>query len=314
MALKYHPDKNPGDEEATKMFQEVAEAYEVLSDTEKRIIYDTEGFEGLERHAKGGQGGGGMDPFSNFFGGGGGHNQNRGQDVHVDVKVTLEDLYNGAKRSAKLSRTVICKKCRGSGAKDGKTNTCKTCAGRGTVNVNQRMGPGFTVQMQQQCGKCGGKGKTFKSKCPNCKGQKVIPNEKVLEAQIEKGMPSNHEIVFNKQSSQQPGVTPGDVIFRLKTLPHRTYRRDGENLHHAMKISLKEALLGFEKKLQHLDGHEVTVKSNKVIKPYQTMTIKNEGMPKHNYPSEHGDLFVQFEVVFPESLTPAQQEEIKKIF
>jgi DnaJ-class molecular chaperone len=141
----------------------------------------------------------------------------------MELTVTLEELYNGATKIARFSRNVICRKCRGTGAKDGKTKKCKTCGGTGAVLVHQRMG-GFTVQMQQTCPKCGGKGKVFKKHCPHCHGQKIVREEKELTAEIEKGMPSNHQIVFERQSEQRPGMIPGNVIFRLRQAPHPVFR------------------------------------------------------------------------------------------
>ncbi len=141
-------DKNPGDEEAQKQFTRVARAYEVLSDSEKKQIYDYEGEEGLNNFEKGknGGGGGGMNPFDMFFGGGGGGGGRRkGPDAQVEIEVTLEDLYNGGERQARISRNVICPKCKGSGAKDGATQKCGACGGRGVRMVNQQMAPGFVV-------------------------------------------------------------------------------------------------------------------------------------------------------------------------
>ena len=171
LSLKYHPDKNKGSEEATVMFQKISKAYEVISDPDKRAIYDVDGEKGLERHEKGENQP--ANPFDMFFGGGGG-GKKRGQDAHVDVHVSLEDLYNGGTRSARIKRNVICPKCRGTGAKDGQTKKCRACNGQGVRLVQQQMGPGFTVQMQQTCDKCGGKGYVHKQKCPHCRGKKVL--------------------------------------------------------------------------------------------------------------------------------------------
>lgn len=186
---------------------------QVLSDTEKRQIYDLEGVEGLERHEKGGNQP--ASPFDMFFGGGGG-GRRKGPDAQVEIEVTLEELYNGGQRQARISRNIICPKCRGTGAKDGQTTKCNACQGRGVRMVQQQMAPGFVVQMQETCPECNGKGQIYKSKCPHCQGKKVVMEEKTLTATIEKGMPSNGEIRFERESEQQPGITPGDVIFKLK--------------------------------------------------------------------------------------------------
>ncbi|OQS05603.1 hypothetical protein THRCLA_02289, partial [Thraustotheca clavata] len=325
LSLQYHPDKNPGNTEADTKFQKISKAYEVLSNAETRDIYDLEGVEGLERHAN--QGNRPSSPFGRvfalgykntidsrvdaFFGGGGG--KPRGPDATVDIPVTLEELYNGAEKQARFMKNVICRKCRGSGAKDGKMKTCKTCGGQGFVLVQQQMGPGFTVQMQQQCPKCGGKGKTFKHKCPHCNGNKVVAEEKIITGVIERGMPSNHEIVFERESEQRPGMIPGNVIMRLIQQPHKTFRRTGDDLHADITISLKDALLGFESSLIHLDERKVTVEADGVTTPFEVRVLSGEGMPHHNFPSQHGDLHVLHRIQFPKQLSPAQKELVERL-
>lgn len=247
-----------------------------------------------------------------FFGGGRG--RQRGPDAQVEIEVTLEDLYNGATRSARINRNSICPKCRGTGAKDGQTTKCRACGGKGVRTVHQQMAPGFTVQMQQKCERCGGKGVTYQHKCPHCHGRKVVPETKTLEATIERGMPSNHEIRFERESEQQPGVTPGDVIFMLKQRNHPRFKRDGNDLHHNMHITLRQALLGFTLPVRHLDGRDVEVTQTGITRPFQVVTLKGEGMPVHNFPSEFGDLHVKFYVDFPRTLTDEQAAAIEKLF
>jgi DnaJ-class molecular chaperone len=272
-----------------------------------------------------------MNPFDMFFGGGGqgGGGRRKGPDAQVEIDVTLEELYNGGQRQARISRNVICPKCRGTGAKDGQTTRCNACQGRGVRMVQQQMAPGFVVQMQETCSECGGKGQIYKSKCPHCTGKKVVMEEKVLTATIEKGMPSNGEIRFERESEQQPGITPGaylvcllveaalwrgrgvvrlpcrslrgslerlpsphscllrpppphypnplagDVIFRLKQSSHPRFRREGDDLHHEMHISLKEALIGFSKTVRHLDGRDVVLQHKGVTQPFQVRKVSS---------------------------------------
>lgn len=310
LRLLYLTDKNAGNAEAEDKFHQIARAYEVLSDAQKRQVYDLEGFEGLEREEKSGGGNQHVSPFDAFFGGGG---KPKGPDAAVDVSVTLEELYNGAQKQLQLTRNAICRKCRGTGAKDGKTTTCKTCGGQGVVLVTQRMGPGFNVQMQQQCPKCGGRGKVFKTHCPFCHGHKVVKEEKTLTADIERGMPSNHQIVFERESEQRPGMVPGDVIFRLHQVPHVRFRRANDDLHYEMNINLEEALLGYRKEVLHLDDRKVRVVQNEVTKPFQVRTIAGEGMPIHNFPSQKGDLHVLHQVVYPEELSEYQKQLIEEL-
>ena len=332
------------------MSSQVARAYEVLSDKEKRQVYDLEGaaralvviaigrrrsrraatlssplraapppairagVEGLERLEKHGQGGGGpMNPFDMFFGGGQ-QGRRRGPDAAVEMEVSLEELFVGGSRSARINRNVICPKCRGTGAKDGETHKCKSCQGRGVRMVQQQMAPGFVVQMQETCPDCGGKGNVAKHACPHCSGRKVVAEEKTLTAQLERGMASDAEIRFERESEQQPGITPGDVVFKLRAAPHPRFRRDGNNLHHDMHISLREALLGFRRPITQLDGRAVEVAHEGVTQPFETRVVKGEGMPLPDTPSLQGDLFVRYIVDLPPRLGDAQKAAVDAAF
>ena len=293
--------------------QEISRAYEVLSDPEKRQVYDLEGAEGLERLEKGG-GQHAASPFDMFFGGGGGGGRRKGNDAQVEIEVTLEELYNGGQRQARISRNVICPKCRGTGAKDGEQSRCNACQGRGVRMVQQQMAPGFVVQMQETCSECGGKGQIYKTKCPHCQGKKVVPDEKTLTAQIERGMASNGEVRFERESEQSPGITPGDVIFKFKQSSHARFRRDGDDLHHELHISLREALLGYNRSVRHLDGREVALDVKGVTQPFQVRKMAGEGMPVHNFPSQMGVLHVKNIVDLPTTLTDEQRQAIAKLF
>ena len=277
-----------------------------------------QGIEGVEQYEKelatgGHHGGGVFDLFGNLMGGGRGRGTRKGPDFTMNIQVTLEDLYLGAERTYRVKRNVICKKCRGTGAKDGKTKPCKKCKGTGTITTLQQLGPGFNVQMQQTCPDCGGKGKMFKSKCPHCNGRKVVEKVKELEAVIERGMPDGHQLRFPRASEQSPDTIPGDVILRITTQKHNTYERRQNDLLHSMTISLKDALLGFKKSLKRLDGTVFYIERDEVTYPNQVMTIQNEGMPIHNYPSSKGQLEVTFKVKFPKKLNDEQRAAIKKL-
>eukprot|EP00457_Paulinella_chromatophora_P006718 gb/GEZN01006737.1/.p1 GENE.gb/GEZN01006737.1/~~gb/GEZN01006737.1/.p1 ORF type:complete len:369 (-),score=88.66 gb/GEZN01006737.1/:403-1509(-) len=312
LSLQYHPDKNPGDEVAQKKFVLVNEAYEVLSNEDKRQIYDIDGHEGLENDQKRGQGGGGGSIFD-LFGGGGGGGRKKGPDYRMNFEVTLEQLFEGAEQRFSVKRKVLCKKCRGTGAKDGEQKTCTKCKGQGQVLTLQNLGPGFKVQMQTTCDKCGGKGKIALNKCEVCGGSKLVLEDKLLEVVLEKGMPDKHEIVFERASEQSPNTIPGDVVLVVTQKAHSRFKRDGNDLLHSMKISLKEALLGFNKNVEQLDGSMVQVRRDAVTPHGHTEKIKEQGMPHHNFPSQKGDMYVTFDVVFPDKLSEAQKTALKEI-
>jgi DnaJ-related protein SCJ1 len=307
LSLKYHPDKNKNDETAAAKFLSINKAYEVLSDEEKRQVYDLHGEEGLNKQKQP------ASPFDAFFGGGGGGGRRKGPDFTMELPVTLEELYNGGEKSFNIKRNVLCKKCRGTGAKGGEVKKCRTCKGQGVVMKLQQLGPGFNVQMQAACDKCGGKGSIAKHKCPACKGNKIMMEEKLLEAVIEKGMPDAHQIVFERASEQSPDTIPGNVVLTLQTQKHHRFERRGNHLYHDMKITLKEALLGFKKNLVHLDRRKVKVKQDGVTPPDFVKVLKNEGMPHHNYPSDRGNLYVRFLVEFPKSFTKSQMKDLEKL-
>jgi len=332
MALKYHPDKNPG-EEAEKKFKEISAAYEVLSDEEKRQAYDRFGLEGL-KEGRGGPGGfGGDDLFSMFFGGGspfgggGGHRgPRRGQDIGHELRVTLEDLYNGKTKKMAIQRQVICKRCDGKGGQ-GSAVKCSACRGSGVQVRIQRMGP-MVQQIQSQCRECGGEGEAWASKdrCGDCKGRKVSREKEVLEVHIDKGMTNGHKIPFRGYADEEPGIEPGDVVFVLREAEHDVFTRKGNELLMKMKISLSEALTGFSRKVKTLDNREIaiTMTPGGFVQHEGVKVAMGEGMPIYRNPFEKGNLIVQFEVEYPspewfsiqenrdaiEKLLPPKQEQV----
>jgi DnaJ-related protein SCJ1 len=310
LSLKYHPDKNKGDQEAQKRFMRINEAYDALSDPDKRQIYDIYGEDGLKNQGQQAQG---WDPFAGLFGGGQQGGRKKGPDFRMDLRITLEELYSGSSKVFSIQRKVLCKKCRGTGAKDGQTKVCPTCKGTGVVTTIQQLGPGFNVQMQRPCDRCGGKGKTHSANCPVCRGEKVIDERKELTAIIERGMPDGHEIVFERMSEQSPDAIPGNVIVKLSTETHPRFKRRGNDLLHSMTISLKEALLGFRKTIHQLDGREIDVVRNQITPPGFVMNIVGEGMPFHNVPSKRGVMEITFTVAFPRSISASQKAELETL-
>lgn len=232
----------------------------------------------------------------------------------MDFAVTLEDLYNGQTRSLKVARKVICKSCKGSGAKGGQTTTCPHCGGKGQVMSIQSLGPGFNVQMQTPCGHCQGKGKLAKHVCPICSGSRLQMEEKTLDLIIERGMRDGQEIVFERMSEQAPDMIPGDVVVTLRTQGHPRFRREGNDLHMDLTISLREALLGYSTSISHMDGHRVQITQDGITPPEYVKKIVGEGMPQHEFASQKGDLYVKFHINFPRGLTTKQQDAIRELF
>eukprot|EP01098_Paradermamoeba_levis_P007448 TRINITY_DN3080_c0_g1_i1.p1 TRINITY_DN3080_c0_g1~~TRINITY_DN3080_c0_g1_i1.p1 ORF type:complete len:371 (-),score=119.99 TRINITY_DN3080_c0_g1_i1:96-1208(-) len=317
LAAKYHPDKNPGDKDAADKFTEIAKAYEVLTDNEKRRKYDQFGEEGLTQNHQ--EFRDPFDIFSQFFGGGGhnhggGKQMRKGETIVIPLQVSLEDLYLGKEYKLAHRKQVLCTQCRGSGAKDADdVKQCPHCKGSGIRVVVQHLAPGFVQQTQTACDKCGGKGKIVKSVCPRCKGKKVEVGEETITVVVERGMPDGATIDFEQQGDEEPEAIPGDVRFRVQTNPHPRFTRKGNDLYYKMSISLLEALTGFKKTVSHLDNHKVVIDRKEITIPGYVLQIADEGMPHHDDPSSHGNLFVEFTVRFPTSLNADQIEGIKKI-
>lgn len=296
LALKYHPDKNQGNEEASKRFAEISNAYEVLSDGEKRNIYDRYGEEGLKQHAASGGRGGGMgmniqDIFSQFFGGGGGMEEEekipKGDDVVVELDASLEDLYMGG--SLKVWR---------------EKNVLKPAPGKRRCNCrnevyHKQIGPGMFQQMTEQV-------------CEQCPNVKFEREGYFVTVDIEKGMQDGQEVTFYEDGEPMIDGEAGDLRFRIHTAPHDVFRREGNDLHATVTITLVQALVGFEKSLKHLDEHLVEIGTKGITKPKEVRKFKGEGMPLH-FSTKKGDLYVTYEVLFPTSLTEDQKTNIQKI-
>ncbi|CAL9247820.1 unnamed protein product [Arabidopsis halleri] len=321
-AIKNHPDKG-GDPEK---FKELAQAYEVLSDPEKREIYDQYGEDALKEGMGGG--GGGHDPFDIFssffgrspFGDGGssrGRRQRRGEDVVHPLKVSLEDVYLGTMKKLSLSRNALCSKCNGKGSKSGASMKCGGCQGSGMKVSIRQLGPGMIQQMQHACNECKGTGETIndRDRCPQCKGDKVIPEKKVLEVNVEKGMQHSQKITFEGQADEAPDTVTGDIVFVLQQKEHPKFKRKGEDLFVEHTLSLTEALCGFQFVLTHLDGRNLLIKSNpgEVVKPDSYKAISDEGMPIYQRPFMKGKLYIHFTVEFPDSLSPDQTKALEAV-
>jgi len=322
MALKYHPDKNPSPE-ATEKFKQISEAYEVLSDDEKRQLYNKYGEAGLKEggfHFSDAASifeqfiGRGFDPFGFSTKSQG---PKRGRDIVHPLIVSLEDLYTGKIKKMRITRNVICKSCNGSGSKvKGASTTCPTCEGRGVKVTVQQLGPSMYTQQQRTCTQCQGQGEVIRpqDRCQTCKGEKVVETKKIVEVNIEKGMKYGEKIVFYGESSEEPGAETGDIIFVVKPEKHPTFTRHGDNLIMEKSIPLVDALCGFEFTLTHLDGRTLLLRSSpgEVIKPGEIREIVNEGMPMHKSPYTKGNLYVKFDVSFPDNISETNKQSLQK--
>ena len=287
MALKHHPDKNAHDPAAAEKFKEISHAYEILSDTQKREIYDQYGEAGLEN---GGPGmGGGMnaeDLFSQFFGGGGGPfggfggGQPRGppkaRTIHHVMKVSLEDIYKGKVSKLALQKSVICSKCDGRGGKEGAVKKCAGCDGQGMKTMMRQMGP-MIQRFQTVCPDCNGEGETIRDKdrCKQCNGKKTCVERKVLHVHVDRGVQTGHKIEFRGEGDQQPGVQPGDVVFEIEQKPHERFQRKGDDLFYSVEIDLVTALAGGNIFVEHLDERwlHVDILPGEVISPGMLQTM-----------------------------------------
>ncbi|KAG7175317.1 dnaJ homolog subfamily A member 1-like isoform X1 [Homarus americanus] len=316
LALKYHPDKNPNEGEK---FKHISQAYEVLSNEEKRKIYDQGGEQALK---EGGTGGGNftspMDIFDMFFGGG----MRRGRekkvkDVIHQMNVTLEELYNGAVRKLALQKHVICSKCEGQGGKK-PPEKCPSCRGTGMQVRIQQLGPGMVSQVQSMCGECRGQGERIspKDRCKTCEGKKVVKDRKILEVHVDKGMEDGQKVVFSGEGDQEPGLEPGDIIIVLDEKEHPVFsRRANNDLTMQMHISLVEALCGFQKQIKTLDDRTIVISTipGEVIKNAEVKAVLGEGMPQYKNPFEKGRLLIQFLVDFPPHIPLDRISRLEKI-
>merc|ERR1719234_1716445 len=269
-------------------------AYEVVSNPEKRKLYDQAGEQGIKEGGSGG--GGGMNPmdiFDMFFGGGGGDPFGRGsfgrqrgprrtKNLVHQLSVSLEDMYNGTVRKLALQKNVICDGCEGIGGKPGAVQKCPNCRGTGMQVRIQQLGPGMMQQIQSMCGECHGDGE---------------------------------RVTFSGEGDQEPGLEPGDIIIVLDEKAHALFKRNGQDLIMKMDVSLTEALTGLKKAVKTLDERTLVIQTvrGEVIKSGDLKRVRGEGMPQYRNPFEKGRLIIQFNVVFPPALEPSVAEKLASI-
>jgi DnaJ family protein A protein 2 len=328
--LKYHPDKNQHSPEAAEKFKEVSGAYEILSDSQKRQVYDNYGLEGLNGAGADMGAGNAEDLFSHFFGGMGGmggmfggmgggqpSGPRRSKDIVHALKVSLEDLYKGKISKLALSKTVLCKSCDGKGGKEGAVRTCPGCKGTGMRVITRQMGH-IIQKYQTVCSECNGEGNIInaKDRCKTCNGKKTIDERKILEVPIDKGMKHGQKITFQGEGDQGPNIIPGDVIFVIDEQPHDRFERKGDDLLYKVKVDLLTALAGGSFAVQHLDGEwlKVDIIPGETIAPGSIKLIEGKGMPSYRH-HDYGNMICEFEVEFPQSYfaTPEQLELLAQV-
>ncbi|EJU05040.1 DnaJ-domain-containing protein [Dacryopinax primogenitus] len=317
LSRKFHPDKNksPGAEER---FVDIATAYEVLSDPKQKLVYDQFGEEGLKKSAQGQQHHANpFDMFSQFFGGGMREDQvRRGPTMMTEFEISLADAYTGNSIDFMLKKKVLCDHCRGSGAaSDGDVKPCGGCNGSGVKYVRHQIMPGMFAQSQMTCDECQGRGKIIARPCPHCGGAKVLDHTAHYTLEVEPGIPEGHEVVFEGEADESPDWEAGDVVLKVRMKKEQGgWRRKEGSLYWRETIGVQEALLGFERNLTHLDGHVVTLRKDGVTQPGFVQQVKGEGMPLFERHKEHGDLFIEYTVVLPTSLSDHTKRALQDVF
>jgi molecular chaperone DnaJ len=327
-ALKYHPDKNPGDKTAEEKFKEAAEAYEVLSNPEKRSRYDRFGHSGVG--SSGGGFGGGMtmedifshfgDIFSDFgFGGFGGFGDSRrskqtsrGSNLRVKVKLNLEEIAKGVEKKLKVAKYVECKVCGGTGARDNTSfNTCSTCRGSGYVT---RVTNTFLGQMQSTstCPHCGGEGKIIAQKCTGCHGEGIIKDNEVINIKIPAGVAEGMQMtVSGKGNAARRGGINGDLLVLIEEEQHPLLIRDGNDLLYNLYISIPQASLGAQIEVPTIDG-KAKIKIEPGTQPGRILRLRGKGLPEVNSYGR-GDLLVSINVWVPKNLSREEAKTLEKL-
>ncbi len=331
-ALQYHPDRNPGDKQSEDNFKEAAEAYEVLSDGDKKARYDRFGHAGVGSSAAsdGGMGGfGGFeghmnmeDIFSRFgdvfgggfsgFGGGGGRQVNRGSNLRVKLKLTLQEIATGVEKKIKVNKQVGCKECSGTGAEKGSGfNTCNTCHGSGYVSRVQRTFIG-QIQTTTTCPTCNGEGKIITKKCKVCHGNGITDGEEIIGVKIPAGVENNMQLSVSGQgNAAQRGGVPGDLIVLIEEIEHEHLKRNGVNLYYDLYINMADAAMGTSVEVPTIDG-KVNVKIEAGTQSGNILRLKGKGLPKLNQYGK-GDILVNVCVWTPQSLTGDEKKLLETL-
>ncbi len=330
-ALKYHPDRNPGDKAAEEKFKEAAEAYEVLSDPQKKSRYDQFGHAGVGGPAGGGFSGGMTmeDIFSHFgdifsdmgFGSFGGFTSsrgrsyrqvNKGSNLRIKVKLSLEEIEKGVEKKLKVSKYIACRECSGTGAKGGSAySTCSTCKGSGQVTrvTNTFIGQMSTTQI---CSACNGEGKVITHRCSACSGEGVIRGEEVISIKIPAGVAEGMQLsVSGKGNAARRGGVNGDLLVIIEEEEHPNLVRDGNDLLYNLYISIAQACLGAQVEIPTLDG-KVKIKIEPGTQPGKILRLRGKGVPEVNSYGK-GDLLVNINVWIPKNLSREERKLLEKL-
>ncbi|SFA91198.1 molecular chaperone DnaJ [Rhizobium sp. NFR07] len=322
MAMKYHPDKNPGDAEAEKKFKELNEAYETLKDPQKRAAYDRYGHAAFEQGGMGGGGGFGgaqggfSDIFEDIFGEmmGGGRarrsagGRERGADLRYNMEISLEECFTGKTAQIRVPTSITCDVCTGSGAKPGtQPKTCGTCQGSGRVRASQ----GF-FSVERTCPTCHGRGQTITDPCTKCHGQGRVTEERSLSVNIPAGIEDGTRIRLQGEGEAGArGGPAGDLYIFLSVTPHEFFQRDGADLYCAVPISMTTAALGGTFDVGTLDGSKSRVSVPEGTQAGKQFRLKGKGMPVLRS-SQTGDLYIQIGIETPQKLTKRQRELLQE--
>ena len=338
VAMQYHPDRNPGDKAAEEKFKEAAEAYEILSDADKRAQYDRFGHQAFSpgRGGGGGQGGGGMNmddifsqfgdifgddsPFGNFFGGGGGGRRSsggrsrgvRGTNIRVKIKLNFEEIAKGASKTIKVKKYVVCRTCSGNGAKDKNSmQTCGTCSGSGQVRRVQNT---FLGQMQTvtTCPTCNGEGSTVINKCTACKGEGRVYDDETVTIDIPAGVQEGMQLSMSgKGNAGERGGVSGDLIILIEEEAHPQLHRDGLNVAYDLHISIPDAVFGIQVEVPTIDGR-AKIKIPAGTQSGKIFRLKGKGFPNVNS-YEKGDQLIQVNIWTPQHVSSEEKQMLEKL-
>ena len=333
IAIKYHPDRNPGDKTAEEKFKEAAEAYSVLSDKQKRQQYDQFGFDGPNMGGGfGGFGAGGfsMDDIFSMFGdvfggrggfggfsgfGGGQRAQYHGTDLRLKVRLTLQEISTGVTKKFKVRKDIVCSECNGSGAQNGSgSETCPTCHGQGYTVRTVRSILGM-MQTQSECPTCHGEGTVIKNKCPHCSGQGIVKGEEVVEINIPAGVAEGMVVnVPGKGNAAPHNGVPGNIQVYVEEEPNDTFVRDGQDIIYNLLLDFPTAALGGEVDIPTIEGTKVKIKIEPGTQPGKTLRLRGKGLPAvQGYGSGRGDLVVQVSVYVPKTLDRHERQVLEEL-